>query len=58
VLILAAEDGFPASVLPEEALREYVDLLVRVIEAAGVDRLRRRRAGGGRVRPRLLQAEH
>jgi uncharacterized membrane protein len=35
VIIRAAEDGFPASVLPEEALREYVDLLVRLIEASG-----------------------
>ena len=32
---LAAEGGFPASVLSEDILREYVDLLVRLVEAAG-----------------------
>lgn len=32
--VLAAE-GFPASVLSEDVLREYVDLLVRLVEAAG-----------------------
>lgn len=32
---LAAEDGFPASVLSENLLRDYVDLLVRLVEAAG-----------------------
>ncbi len=32
----AAEDGgFPESVLSEDLLREYVDLLVRLVEAAG-----------------------
>jgi uncharacterized membrane protein len=35
VLSLAAEGGFPASVLSEDLLREYVDLLVRLVEAAG-----------------------
>ena len=29
------EEGFPSSVLPEDVLREYVDLLVRLVEAAG-----------------------
>jgi uncharacterized membrane protein len=28
-------EGFPASFLSEELLREYVDLLVRLVEAAG-----------------------
>lgn len=32
---LAAEAGFPASVLSENLLRDYVDLLVRLVEAAG-----------------------
>ncbi len=32
---LAAEGGFPASVLSEDVLRDYVDLLVRLVEAAG-----------------------
>ena len=32
---LAAEGGFPASVLSEDLLRDYVDLLVRLVEAAG-----------------------
>ncbi len=32
---LAAESGFPVSVLSEEVLRDYVDLLVRLVEAAG-----------------------
>ncbi len=35
VLSLAAEGGFPASVLSEDLLRAYVDLLVRLVEAAG-----------------------
>jgi uncharacterized membrane protein len=35
VIILALGDGFPASVLSEAVLREYVDLLVRLIEATG-----------------------
>ena len=29
------ESGFPAGVLREDVLREYVDLLVRLVEAAG-----------------------
>jgi uncharacterized membrane protein len=33
--LLAAADGFPASVLSEDVLRDYVDLLVRLVEAAG-----------------------
>jgi uncharacterized membrane protein len=33
--VLAAEEGFPASVLSEELLRDSVDLLVRLVEAAG-----------------------
>lgn len=32
---VAPEGGFPTSVLSEEMLREYVDLLVRLVEAAG-----------------------
>ncbi len=32
---LAAEDGFPSSFLSEDLLREWVDLLVRLVEAAG-----------------------
>ena len=32
---LAAEEGFPSSFLSEELLREWVDLLVRLVEAAG-----------------------
>lgn len=32
---LAAEGGFPNSVLSEDLLRTYVDLLVRLVEAAG-----------------------
>ena len=31
----AAEGGFPSSFLAEHVLREYVDLLVRLVEAAG-----------------------
>lgn len=31
----AAEGGFPESVLSQAVLREYVDLLVRLVEAAG-----------------------
>lgn len=31
----AAHGGFPSSVLSEDVLREYVDLLVRLVEAAG-----------------------
>jgi uncharacterized membrane protein len=31
----AAEDGFPSSFLSEDRLREWVDLLVRLVEAAG-----------------------
>jgi uncharacterized membrane protein len=34
LIILTDEDGFPASVLSEAVLRDYVDLLVR-LEAAG-----------------------
>ncbi len=34
ITLRAAESG-PASVLPEDLLREYVDLLVRLVEAAG-----------------------
>lgn len=34
-MILSAEDGFPSDLLPEEVLRDYVDLLVRLVEAAG-----------------------
>ncbi|MCA1710454.1 MAG: DUF1622 domain-containing protein [Actinobacteria bacterium] len=30
-----ASEGFPASLLSEEVLRNYVDLLVRLVEAAG-----------------------
>ena len=33
--LLATEDGFPASFLSEDLLREWVDLLVRLVEAAG-----------------------
>ena len=33
--VRAAEGGFPASFLSEELLREWVDLLVRLVEAAG-----------------------
>ncbi len=32
---IAAEEGFPASFLSEDLLREWVDLLVRIVEAAG-----------------------
>ena len=32
---LSQEGGFPSSVLSEALLREYVDLLVRLVEAAG-----------------------
>ncbi len=32
---LAAEDGGPSSFLSEELLREWGDLLVRLVEAAG-----------------------
>ena len=32
---LAAEEGFPSSFLSEDLLREWVDLLVRLVEAAG-----------------------
>ena len=36
MLALAAEaEGFPSSFLSEELLREYVDLLVRIVEAVG-----------------------
>lgn len=35
VITRAAEGGFPESVLSEAVLREYVDLLVRLVEAAG-----------------------
>lgn len=35
MISLAAEGGFPASVLSEDVLRDYVDLLVRLVEAAG-----------------------
>ncbi|MFC3690244.1 DUF1622 domain-containing protein [Aquipuribacter hungaricus] len=31
----AAGEGFPASVLAEDVLRRYVDLLVRLVEATG-----------------------
>jgi uncharacterized membrane protein len=31
----AAEGGFPSSFLSEDLLREWVDLLVRLVEAAG-----------------------
>jgi uncharacterized membrane protein len=31
----AADDGFPASLLPEDVLHDSVDLLVRLVEAAG-----------------------
>ena len=31
----AAEEGFPASFLSEHVLRDWVDLLVRVVEAIG-----------------------
>ncbi|MCA1711259.1 MAG: DUF1622 domain-containing protein [Actinobacteria bacterium] len=30
-----ASDGFPTSLLSEEVLRDYVDLLVRLVEAVG-----------------------
>jgi uncharacterized membrane protein len=33
--IYLAEGGFPSSLLSGEVLREYVDLLVRLVEAAG-----------------------
>ncbi len=33
--IFAVEGGFPASVLSESVLRDYVDLLVRLVEGAG-----------------------
>ena len=32
---LAAEEGFPSSLLSEDLLRDWVDLLVRIVEAAG-----------------------
>ncbi len=32
---LAVEEGFPSSFLSEELLREWVDLLVRLVEVAG-----------------------
>ena len=32
---LAAEEGFPSSLLSEDLLRDWVDLLVRLVEAAG-----------------------
>ncbi len=35
MIIGAQEEGFPSSVLPEDVLREYVDLLVRIVEAVG-----------------------
>ena len=35
-LLMAAEDeGFPESFLAEDVLRQYVDLLVRLVESAG-----------------------
>jgi uncharacterized membrane protein len=33
--VLAADEGFPASVLAEDLLRDYVDLLVRLVQPAG-----------------------
>ena len=35
IIMRAAEGGVPASILSEEVLREWVDLLVRLVEAAG-----------------------
>ena len=35
ITVRAAEDGVPASILSEDLLREWVDLLVRLVEAAG-----------------------
>jgi uncharacterized membrane protein len=35
ITTLAAEEGFPSSLLSEDLLREWVDLLVRLVEAAG-----------------------
>ena len=35
MITLRAAEGGPASFLPEDLLREWVDLLVRLVEAAG-----------------------
>lgn len=35
ITVRAVEDGGPSSFLSEELLREWVDLLVRLVEAAG-----------------------
>ncbi len=34
-MLRLASEAFPASLLPDHALRQYVDLLVRLVEAAG-----------------------
>ena len=35
ITVRAAEEGVPASILSEDVLRAWVDLLVRLVEAAG-----------------------
>jgi uncharacterized membrane protein len=35
MIVLAAEDGFPASLLSQQALRDCVDLLDRLVEGVG-----------------------
>ena len=35
ITVRAAEEGIPASILSEDVLRAWVDLLVRLVEAAG-----------------------